>query len=180
MKNPINLVLILLALGLFFTITSPQWENVKTLQASARDYQNVIQNVERIAETRDRLLVNYEAIPKKEIDRLAKILPDDVNAVELAVDLDTIAARHGISIKNVQIDSSTNANAALIVLPEYDKPYDKIAVSFSFISNYANFTRFLADLEKSLRIMDVKSASFNTEETGLYEHKLTIETYWLK
>ncbi len=140
----------------------------------------MIENVERIAETRDSLLVSYESIPKAEIDRLEKALPDSADSVTLAVDLDTIARRYGISLKNVQVDTSSDKKSALVVLPEYAKAYDKIAVSFSFVSNYVNFTKFVADLEKSLRLMDVKSVSFKVDATGLYEHKLTIETYWLK
>ena len=36
------------------------------------------------------------------------------------------------------------------------------------------------DLEKSLRIMNVKSISFKASDNGLYEHQITLETYWLK
>ena len=146
MNKPTNLILIFLAIGLFYTFTVPQWGKVQVLQVSARDYQNVIHNVQQIAEIRDRLLVSYDAIPKSQIDRLSKALPDDLSTVNLAVNLDTIAARYGISIKNIQIDNSVSPNAT-IVLPEYSKPYDKITVSFSFISYYANFVRFLADLD---------------------------------
>jgi len=181
MNKPINLVLIVLAIGLFYTWTSPQYDQVKVLQASAGEYQNVIENAVRIAEDRDRLLVDYETIPRAEVERLFKVLPDHVDTVGLAVDLDAIASRYGISIKEVTVESDAKRNSKLVTLPDYDAPYSKVVVSFSFVSNYQNFSKFLVDLEKSLRIMDVKSVAFRVSDVaGLYEHNLSVETYWLK
>ena len=179
MNNPKNLILIVLAVGLFYTFGSPQYKQVKELQASANEYQEVIENVSRIAESRDALLVNYEAIPAIERSKLLKVLPDNLDSVRLALDLDTIAGRYGIAIKNVSVDAKADANAALAVLSD-DMPYEKAVVAFSFVSNYENFLRFLTDLEKSLRIMDIKSVTFRVTENGLYEHGLQVETYWLK
>lgn len=180
MTNPRNLILIVLAIGLFYTFGSPQYEQVKTLQASANEYRNVIENVSRIAEARDALLVEYEAIAPSERDKLIKALPNNVDSVRLALDLDTIAGRYGIAIKDVAVDARADSNAALAVLPDSKVPYEKAVVTFSFVSNYENFVRFLTDLEKSLRLMDIKSVSFRVAENGLYEHELQVETYWLK
>lgn len=180
MNHPRNLILIVLAVGLFYTFSSPQYREVQGLQASAAEYRSVIENVSRIAEARDALLDNYEAIPARERDKLLKVLPNSVDAVRLALDLDTIAGRYGIAIRNVKVDSLADPNAALAVLPNNDVPYKKAVVTFNFVSNYENFIRFISDLEKSLRIMDVKSVNFRVSENGIYEHNVQVETYWLK
>jgi hypothetical protein len=180
MTNPRNLILIVLAIGLFYTFGSPQYREVKTLQASASEYKNVIENVSRIAESRDALLVAYEAIPPSEREKLMKVLPNNIDSVRLALDLDTIAGRYGIAVKNVGVSAKADSNSALAVIPDNRVPYEKAVVTFSFVSTYENFMSFLGDLEKSLRIMDVKSVSFQVSENGLYEHELQVETYWLK
>lgn len=179
MKNPSNFILILIAVALFYTFTSPELDKVKALSATASDYKSVIDNVARMAETRDALLVSYQSIPKIEVDRLGKVLPDSIDTVRLALDLDTLAGRYGIVLKDVKVDLRGDPNAALAVMPS-EKPYQKALVSFSFVSNFENFRRMLGDLEKNLRIMDVKSVSFQTSESGFYEHQMTVETYWLK
>jgi hypothetical protein len=179
MKNPSNIVIALLAIALFYVFTSPEFQKVKALQASAGEYKEVIGNVSKIADSRDALLVNYEAIPLSERDRLSKVLPDNVDTVRLALDLDTIARRYNIAIKNVQVEKS-DSNSALAVLPDQSQAYDRVTVTFGFISTYENFSKFIADLEKSLRIMDVKSVSFHVAEGGFYEHQMKVETYWLK
>ena len=175
-----SIILILLAIGLLYTFTRSEWERVKSLSRESSEYKNVLANIERIAEIRDKLLVNYEAIPTAEIDRLSKVLPDNIDSVRLALDLDTIASRYGTTLKNVKVKMGGADNSTLPVLPQYSLPYEKVTVSFSFISNHGNFMKILSDLEKSLRIMDIKSVAFEAEDTGLYEHNLMVETYWLK
>jgi Tfp pilus assembly protein PilO len=175
-----SIVLFLLAVGLFYTFTSPQYGDAQELRALASEYRDVIDNVSRIAEMRDGLLTNYEAIPQDEKDRLVKVLPESVDVVGFAQDLDSIASQYGIAVESVQVGGGTTQNTANVVLPEFGQSYEKTDVSFTFVSNYPNFMSFLTDLEQSLRIMDVKEVSFRAEETGLYEHQVTVETYWLK
>lgn len=173
-------ILIILAIGIFFTFTSPQYKGAQGLAAEAREYREVVDNVSRIASTRDNLLASYESIPAAEKERLAKVLPDNIDAVGLARDLDTIASQYGIALRSLEIDEDTDPRTGM-ALPEYEAPYEKAIVSFSFVADYPNFVKFLADLEKSLRLMDVKSVVWAVGEQGsLYEHRVTVETYWLK
>lgn len=179
MKNISNLIFVLLATGLFYMFTSPEYEKVKLLQVSAAEYANVIENVEKIAQSRDGLREEYDAIPLVERDRLMKVLPDNVDGVRLALDLDTMASRYNIVLSTVKVDKA-DPNSALAVLPDPSLPYEAATVSLNFKANYDGFSRFLEDLEKSLRIMDVKSVSFHAFEDGTYDHSMRIETYWLK
>lgn len=181
MKNSTAIFLIILSFGLFYTFTRPYYQSTRELVATAEGYEEVLDNIANIIEERDRLLINYNSLPKAEIDRVSKVLPANVDTVRMALDLDNIASRYGIAIKDVAIDTSAERNTNEIVLPEGQKPYEKTLVSVSFISNYQNFRKFLEDLEKSLRIMDVKSIRFQSgSESGLYEHKLLLETYWIQ
>ena len=180
MKNNTAIILLLLSVGLFYTFTNAQYREVKELRTLANKYRDVLQDVSAIVELRDRLLITYKALPKAEIDRMNKVLPDNVDTVRLALDLDSLASRYGISIKNIQATTDASENANLIVLPEEAGVYDKATVSFGFISNYENFMRLLADLEKNLRIMDVRSILFESSESGLYDFQVSTETYWLK
>lgn len=180
MKNNNAIILLLLSVGLFYTFTNAQYQSVKELNALANEYKTVLKNVSGIVDLRDKLFVTYSAFPKVETERLNKVLPDNIDTVRLALDLDSMASKHGISIKSVQTVLGANSASGLIVLPEYAKNYEVATVSFSFISNYENFKGFLADIEKSLRIMDVKSVSFQVADSGFYEYQVSVETYWLK
>ncbi|MEX2013974.1 MAG: hypothetical protein WD896_01310 [Parcubacteria group bacterium] len=180
MKNNTAIVLLLLSVGLFYTFTHGQYQEVKELQALSSEYSNVLQSVSGIVELRDRLLATYETFPKEEVERINKVLPDNVDTVRLALDLDGMAARHGVSINSVQASFGSGDSSDLIVLPDDSRTYERATISFSFISNYQNFTRLLSDIERSLRIMDIKSITFQTTESSLYNYQMVVETYWLK
>lgn len=180
MKNTTALFLIVLAFGLFYTFTKPTYDSAKVLSATALEYKNVLGNIDAIVEARDRLLINYNSISKAEIERLSKALPKNVDTVRLALDLDNIASRYGISIDEVSLETESDQNSKEISLGNSGTPYEKVRVLVSFVSNYENFRKFIEDLEKSLRIMDIKTLTFQVGETALYEHDIVIETYWVK
>jgi Tfp pilus assembly protein PilO len=175
MNNSQAFILILISVGLFYTFISPQYDKVKTLQAQANEYGNVIQSVNDLKDTRDALLTKYQALPKSELDKLARILPDHVDTVKLALDIDTIAAKYGISIKNINVDSEKPNE-----IVTSGSAYETIKVEFNFITSYTNFRRFLADLEASLRLVDITSVGFESTDNGLYEYEISFNTYWLK
>ena len=53
------------------------------------------------------------------------------------------------------MDSESNDNTA-VVNDMSGLPYNKVALSFSFISNYQNFRQFLNGVERSVRITDIQ------------------------
>lgn len=179
MKNRNAIILIVLSLGLFYTFTNVEYKKVKNLHVLASQYQDVLANVSDIIRLRDSLLVTYEEFPEEDKSRIEKVLPNNVDTVKLALELDSIASRYGITIKDVRVGDETKQDLQ-IILPEHAPLYEKTKVSFSFISNYENFKRLLSLMEKNLRVMEVQSLSFEANDTGLYEHKITVETYWLK
>lgn len=180
MKNSTAIFLLILSVGLFYTFTSPMYGQVKELSATSDEYKNVLDNISNIIETRDKLQVDYNSISRAEIERLSKVLPANVDTVRLALDLDAIASRYGISISNVSIDTQSEQAATQVTLTDHEPPYQSTLVSVSLVSSYENFKNFIQDLEKSLRIMDVRTVNFMVAESGLYKHEILIETYWVK
>src|SRR3989344_4176656 len=181
MKNNTAIILLLLAVGLFYTVTRGQYQDAKELHNLSNEYKSILQNITDIEELRDRLLITYERLPRTEIDRLNKMLPDNVDTVRIALDIDGMASNYVIAIENIQAISSSNEQSGLVVLPEYAGAYEKATISFSFVSSYDNFMNFLADLEKNLRVMDIKSISFQSpDNSNLYEYQISVDTYWLK
>jgi Tfp pilus assembly protein PilO len=181
MKNSTATILIVIAGGLFYTFISPQYDQVSALRDQASSYQNVLDNVTALSEKRDELLVKYQGIPKTEVSDLAKVLPDHTDVVRLAMDLDSIAGKYGIAIKQISTsDDNKTDNTSTIVQAAPASGYNTTTVSFSFITTYDNFRKYIHDVEQSLRISDVQSVSFGTSDTGLIEYRVAIKTYWLK
>lgn len=180
MKTNSSIILILLSIGLFYTYTDSQYSQVKDLRAVSSDYQKVLQDISSISETRDNLVVAYNNIPEENINLINKVLPDNIDTVRLALDLDTLASRFDISIESVMTDVGAKRPPGSIILPNNSISYDTATVSFKFVASYDDFINFLYDLERNLRITDIRSLTFRAEDGDLYEYTLVAETYWLK
>ena len=170
----------LTSIGLFYTVMIPQYKKSQDLRAESAEYKNILQNVSSLTDKKNDLLAKYQAMPKDEIAKINKVLPNNVDTVRLAMDFDTIAAKYGISIKSIQVIENKNDNSTKIIQNVPTKPYNVVNVTFSFVTSYDNFRKFMQDIEKSLRIIDIKTVAFDSGESGLNEYKVSIQTYWLK
>ena len=179
MKNTTALILLLISIGLFYTVISPHYATVQTLSAQSSKYKDILASVSALTATRDDLSVKLANMPATEVAKLEKILPDNVDTVNLAMTFDSIASRYGISIKSVRtVEAKTDTGTSIVAASPV--PYEKVTVSFSFVSTYDNFRKFMSDIEQSLRIIDVKSVSFQSTDSGIYEYQVSVDTYWLK
>jgi hypothetical protein len=181
MKNSTAIILTLISIGLFYTFIIPEYDKVQALRAEAAGYNDILDNVSDLSQKRDELLLKYNAIPKDQLANLTKILPDNVNVVELALNLDNIASKYGISIKSVRAVNDKTDESATIIKTAGATGLQKVKINFTFITTYANYRKFLADLEHSLRIIEVRNLGFSTaENSNVIEFQAQIETYWLK
>jgi Tfp pilus assembly protein PilO len=186
MKTNSSIALLIVAVGLFYTFTNPQYQQVKELRAIAAEYKEVLANVSNIVALRDNLILTYNALPKEEIERVTKLLPDDVDTVRLALDLDSLASTHNTTIESFRTSLDSEDGGSFddegVILPENEPIYEIATVSFSFISTYEDFVLLMGDLEKNLRITDVKSVTFtaNEDNSSLYNFSVSVEIYWLK
>jgi len=178
MKTIFSIILILLAGGIFFFYTNPQYENIKTLQAEASDYNTALTQSKTLIAERDTLKTQYDQIPAADLDRIQKLVPDSVDNVRLIIDINGIALNRGLTIRNIKITSGQSGGTTLG--PD-ESPYGSIDLSFTVTSSYNTFQQFLQDLESSLRIVDVDSLSFTaTDKTDQYDYNVSLRTYWLK
>ncbi|MDQ5893437.1 MAG: hypothetical protein QG640_449 [Patescibacteria group bacterium] len=183
-KNVTPIILIILALGIYFTFTRTKLDDLKSIKEVNLQYQQALNNSERLVKLRDSVLKTYNDISPDDRERLEKMLPDNVDNVRLIIDANGVAARHGLAIKNVKT-SATNANTTTPTpngrgMANIPNSYDTVTLSFNVNTNYQTFIDFLKDLEASLRIMDISRITLSVSDTGIYDYGVEIKTYWLK
>ena len=174
----IPMLLLVAAVGLFFTFTDHKYQEIKNIQAQVATYDTALDNSKNLLKIRDGLLLIYNSISSENLNRLELLLPDTVDNIRLVLDIDTIASRHGIIVKNLKLNPSA--------LPDnFDSTVENIKsidLSFSVDSDYRNFLSFIRDLEDSLRIIDLVEIKFidkeNFSNTPATQN-VTIRTYWM-
>ena len=180
-KNATAIILIVLAIGIYFTFTSGKIAELKTIQALNGEYQTAIDNSVHLIKVRDEVLTAYNTLSNEDKERLNKIVPDNVDNVRLIIDVkDDIAARHGLFLKNIKTSSPALQPQAGSAKNNPMAKYGVVTLSFSVTSPYDRFVAFLKDLEASLRIMDVSKLTIATNDSGTYDFSVELKTYWLR
>jgi len=176
--------LIIIAAVLFFTFTNPRYEEVKILVAENKQFDEALLRSKELQFVRDELLNKYNMISTEDLEKIKKLLPDNVDNIRLILDLDGIASTYGLLIRNVSISdgSSNEGTRGGAQSVQISNDLDQIQLQFNVTSSYENFKNFMRDLEQSLRIVDLKTLTVTTQdETGdILNFGLTIKTYWLK
>lgn len=179
MNALLPILFVVIAAGIFFGFIDPAYSRVKELRAEESKFDLALTRSKELQEVRDQLVSRYNVIPGATIDRLEKLLPDNVDNVRLILDIDSIAARYGMRTRNVELQVAENRGARGQVVVD-DREYQSVVLSFSVTGPYDVFRAFLADLEKSLRLVDITAVSFSATASGVYDFSISITTYWLK
>lgn len=179
----IPILFIILSVGLFFMYIDPMYTDIKATIIEEEKFDQALDKSKELKEVRDALLSKYNTFSTSDLDRLEKLLPDNVDNVRLVLDIDHIASTYGMRIKNVNISVGDDKQEGII--GQVDKLYESVLLSFSITSSYDTLKQFIKDLEKSLRIVDVVDISLTSSKAveninNLYEYNIGLNTYWLK
>jgi len=177
MSNIIPLILIVASVGLFFGYIDPTYSDIQNQRIEKAEYDNALNKSKELQAERDDLLVIYNNMGEADRKDLAKLLPDNIDNVRLIIDIDEIAKKYGMRIRNFKADASEPTDTLGVNTSEYGT----LTLSFGTTALYETFLAFMSDLEKSLRLIDVNSVEFvSSNTTNLYDYKVSVKTYWLK
>ncbi len=186
-KNLKPFILIIFAIGVYFTFTRIKIDEIKSISSVNAVYQQALDNSEKLVQKRDEVLANYNKIDISDRENLEKLLPDNIDNVRLIIDTNAVAARHGLVIKNVKtsapsagIDDKTPPANIESINTINQKNYNTMTLSFNIASKYSDFIDFIRDLEASLRIIDISKITLTVKDSDIYDFSVEIKTYWLK
>ena len=181
MKSILSIVCVVAAGLLFYFYIDPTYSQIKDLQKHEAVLNQALDRALQLQQVRDQLLSRYNTFSQDDIARVEKMIPDHVDNVRLILDMDGIASRYGMRVRNVSLqDAKKNPNVNVAAVGADDALYESLVLSFTVSGQYSTFRQFMSDLEKSLRLVDIESVSFTSNETGVYDYTVAIRTYWLK
>jgi hypothetical protein len=115
-----------------------------------------------------------EAIPSDALENVVRALPNGTNEPLLLVQFEAAAARHGVRIDSVNFTESKPVVAKAKATASLVQPVEVNLVIRA--KSYFDVKRFLADVEGSLRLMDVVGITA-TSGTGELRFLLQLRTY---
>lgn len=216
MRLVFPIVLIAAAIGIYFYLTEPLINDplmvdggtqftmggIKALREEKKQLETAIDYIAKLKGKALEIEKLASAISPEDIERLDQFLPDSVDDLQLLVDVDNIAKRSGMTIKDVKLSTddpkktrAVNNSAVVVTQGATVAPpvITKVHLTFTAIGSYAQLRGFLTDVSKSLRIMDVEKLSVNVGgkigsnassttalNNGIYQYQVDLATYWLK
>ena len=171
------LVLLGLAVAVFFVGGTPFYQDVQKLKAEGLLFDEASASAQQLIARRNSLLDVEKGFSEEDRVRLEKMLPFHPDNIKLTRDLDVLAARYGMSISRVQVVLPADTTSGTL---GDTKPYGFADISFSTSGSYRSFSSLIQDIERNLRLLDVRSVAFNAGEFDIYEYTVTIRAYWIK
>ncbi len=193
-RNITATILIVLAIGIYFTVTKSLLSDADAIKAVNTQYSSAIASAEQLITVRDKVLKDFNNVSQEDRDRLSKMLPNTVDNIRLVIDLNSVALQHGFSLRNIKAVASSGAQKPSSPVPTIaagggginksniipTPVLDTVTVSFSVSAPYLQFISLLQDLEANLRIMDVTHLSLTANDSGTYDWSVELKTYWLR
>lgn len=184
-------IALILSVGIFFAYVKPTWSGpLKETKAAIEDSKQALAAADEYKKKQNALASARNAIDKDSLDRLSVFLPDSVDNVGLILDINALAARSGLSLANIDVltdDSAASGGkgpAANSATGNFGigtaNPVGSVDMSLSAIGTYSALQAFLAGIEKSARLLDVREISVKGSDTGVYNYQMTIRLYWLR
>jgi hypothetical protein len=170
---------------LFFFVVDPMYNGngsnnlgIKGIREEKAAYDDVLARARDLQAKRDDLTSRYNSIPQTDKVRLEQLLPDTLDNVRLVLDIDRIASRWGLRLKNIAVNDNGGSDKKSAVPDE--KGFGSATITFAVTAPYDVFLSFLSDLEDGLRLIDVTTLSINPKDPRAFDYTVTFKTYWLK
>ncbi|MFZ3011470.1 MAG: hypothetical protein WA060_00495 [Minisyncoccia bacterium] len=189
------IVLIGISISVFFLFANPLFNEISVLKEEKTSYNEALDNAKALENERDKLTAKYNAINPENLTRIKKLLPENVDNIRLILEIEKIATPYGMVLKDVKYNTAEKVDTddtAITnrITKEEPKDYGVFDLEFSTSGTYNNFINFTKDLENNLRIVDVSSVTFSsdnivdvsekTTSKEVYKYDFKIKTYWLK
>ena len=196
-KNITALILIVLAVGIYFTVTSGMLADAQSVKTINDQYAAALNNAAKLVAVRDQVMQEYNSITDSDKARLDKMIPSTVDNIRLIIDLSNVALHHGFSLTNIKAAaSSANSSGSGSAGSQASAPspasgaggssvaspptLDTVDVSFGATATYDQFISFMQDIEADLRIMDLTHLTVTSADNGVYTFQVQFQTYWLR
>ncbi|MFA6315234.1 MAG: hypothetical protein WC648_02600 [Candidatus Paceibacterota bacterium] len=191
-RNIIATILIVLAIGTYFTVTKKIMIEVDEVRKVNAEYDSAIESAKRLISVRDQVLRDYNNLSAVDRDRLSRMVPGSIDNIRLMLQVKDVAMTHGFTLDDLRAETSAKSSDTNTSMPTRNPDgstsqysiatptMDTVTVSFLASAPYLEFIGFLQDLEANLRIMDVSKLSMKSSEDGVYDFTVELKTYWLR
>ena len=173
-------IALFVAVGIFFAYVRPTWNGpITEAKTALMNDDQALAAAGQYSAQQNQLASARNAIDPDKLAQLAVFLPDSADNVGLILDLNALAARSGLSLSNIDVAVAPPSNGSALAAKAPSSPVSSVDLSVSAVGTYAALQSFLAGVERSARLIDVRDIVVKGSETGVYNYQMTLRIYWL-
>jgi hypothetical protein len=190
MKNILAALLIIASIGIFYLLLEPAYRGIQIARVEKSQYEKALNDSRAVEERQSILGAKYNEMAPSDIERLEKMLPDSIDNIRLIIEVDRIAQRYNMMLRDPRVSQQKedvgSLQAALSASSGLASLYGVGILSFGVTGTYEAYIAFIKDLEKSLRLIDITTIALSPASSGggssagTYNFETIIKTYWLK
>lgn len=193
----ITFILFAAAILLGVLYVRPEWERFGQLQAEITELEEVSREFDELIQNRETLLSLMGAVSKENLGRVERMLPQGPHASDFLVSMESLALANGVVLRRIdlvspqvkegQSSAQPRAGAATSPRPQAkaaapQAPADaaqSLPFNLQVAGSYEAFKKFLASLERNLRLIDVDDISFSASGKGdIGDFTMKAKTYY--
>lgn len=179
------LIALAIAALVFFFYVGPTWSgSIATTKEAIAFNNQALEAAKQYTAQQNDLASKRNAIEPANLEQLATFLPNSVDNVGVILDLNALAARSGFSFSSIDVisnsEDSSNSSKRQGLPAAGTGPTGSIDLSLSAVGSYNSLQAFLAGVERSARLLDVRDLVIRGSATGVYNYQMTLRLYWLR
>lgn len=198
-------VFFLMALGIAFFYVLPEWQRFQGLGVEIVQLEDASKEFDELIANRDSILNLINGITKDDLARVDQVLPRGARASDFLVAFEALTASNGMALRRIDLVSSQKGKATAATgnpLASQPRPTSasagamqtgqeglneslsiegtlELPFGVQVAGTYDNFKKFLAALEKNIRLIDVDQVSFSASgKDESLEFTLKAKTYY--
>lgn len=183
------IISVVIAITVFFSFTKPMFGEVRDIDTEAAQYEKVLDDTKKLNARLSALVAEKRSHPIQTLERIEAFVPSDIDEVSILADLANMASRNSLLFGNVSLAGQEDGVAArsageTAAISNQDVTYDSLThtdISFEVIGTYDQVKIFLADIERSLVLMEVTDLKVTAteNESPLQQFAFSVRVYAL-
>ena len=148
-----GLVFLSITVVVAVVFAEPKFREIQLINQSLEEKQKEFDAQQFLIREMDGLNKKFLPIIEK-IDKLKDVLPSSVNIADLLVQMEYIASRNAVIIKNISFSGPNKATVK-------NGQYSVVGVNMSISGTYEALLSFNDDIKNNIHLMDIKSLSIS-------------------
>lgn len=167
------IILAVIAVFVLAFLTRPLFLDIRGIQGDVSEYKEAVAQAEEFNELLAATIARQDSINASERDRLNALLSSDVDPVKSLVDIEALANVHGLAFETAGVTGSEERDSGdVLVSPIGVSGVYAEQISIDLLGTYEQFKAFLADLERSVPLVEVGDITFELAEGDLTRYTL--------